>query len=226
MADIPFPTVLASTVHDMKNSLGMLLQSLDAIMQRVPEEQRGEMRELGVLQYEAARVNTTLVQLLALYKLEQDQLPLNIGYHEVLDFIESVAAQHADLLAVRQITINYAVEDELGWYFDYDLCASVINNVITNTIRYTKAQILVTAWVENEQLVIEIADDGPGYPKSMVEQAASYMLGINHSTGSTGLGLFFAGQVAALHQKNGRSGHIELQNARRLPGGEFRLYLP
>jgi hypothetical protein len=184
------------------------------------------MRELGVLQYEAARVNTTLVQLLALYKLEQDQLPLNIGYHGVLDFVESVTAQHAELMTVRQIDVRCDIDDELSWFFDYDLCASVINNVITNTIRYTKHQIVITAWSENEQLVIEIADDGPGYPPSMVEQAANYMLGINHSTGSTGLGLFFAGQVAALHQKNGHSGRIELHNARRLPGGEFRLYLP
>lgn len=226
MADVPFPTVLASTVHDMKNSLGMLLQSLDAIMQRVPEEQRSEMRELGVLQYEAARVNTTLVQLLALYKLEQDQLPLNIGYHPILDCVESITAQHADLLSVRRIEIEFNIDDELSWFFDYDLCASVINNVITNTIRYTKNKILISAWVEDELLIVEVADDGPGYPPNMVEQAANYMLGINHSTGSTGLGLFFAGQVAELHQKNGHKGHIELHNARRLPGGEFRLYLP
>lgn len=226
MADIPFPTVLASTVHDMKNSLGMLLQSLDAILQRVPEAQRNEMRELGVLQYEAARVNTTLVQLLALYKLEQDQLPLNVGYHPVLDFAESITAQHADLLAVRHIEVEFSIDDELSWFFDYDLCASVINNVVTNTIRYTKHKILITAWVEENQLIIEISDDGPGYPANMVEQAASYMLGINHSTGSTGLGLFFAGQVAQLHQKNDQKGHIALHNGRRLPGGEFRLYLP
>jgi signal transduction histidine kinase len=226
MADIPFPTVLASTVHDMKNSLGMLLQSLDAILQRVPEEQRSEMRELGVLQYEAARVNTTLVQLLALYKLEQDQLPLNIGYHGVLDFVESITASHTELLAVRHIEVEFAVDDELSWFFDYDLCASVINNVVTNTIRYTKNKIMISAWIEENQLIIEISDDGPGYPANMVEQAASYMLGINHSTGSTGLGLFFAGQVAQLHQKNNQKGHIALQNGRRLPGGEFRLYLP
>jgi hypothetical protein len=60
----------------------------------------------------------------------------------------------------------------------------------------------------------------------MIAAQEQYMLGINQSTGSTGLGLYFAGQVARLHARNGVSGRMLLANGQRLPGGEFRLYLP
>lgn len=229
-ADAPsllaFPTILASTVHDIKNSLGMLMQSLDVIVEHLPEQTRRESRELAVLQYEAARVNSDLVQLLALYKLEQQQLPVNIGWYEVEEFLQDQVLRHDALLQLKGITVEFDVEDGLGWYFDYDLVASVINNVITNTIRYTRQRVLAHARVADGQLILGIADDGPGYPAAMIAAQEQYMLGINQSTGSTGLGLYFAGQVARLHARNGVSGRMLLANGQRLPGGEFRLYLP
>ncbi len=223
---LAFPTILASTVHDIKNSLGMLMQSLDVIVEHLPEQTRRESRELAVLQYEAARVNSDLVQLLALYKLEQQQLPVNIGWYEVEEFLQDQVLRHDALLQLKGITVEFDVEDGLGWYFDYDLIASVINNVITNTIRYTRKRVLAHARVADGQLILGIADDGPGYPAAMIAAQEQYMLGINQSTGSTGLGLYFAGQVARLHARNGVSGRMLLANGQRLPGGEFRLYLP
>ncbi|NQD38203.1 HAMP domain-containing histidine kinase [Permianibacter sp. IMCC34836] len=221
-----FPTVLASSVHDIKNSLGMLLQSLEAVVERVPVEQRPGFHELAVLQYEAARVNNSLVQLLALYKLDNQQLPLNIGHHMVADFLQEQGLRNQNLLNLKQIQLDIEVDDDLAWYFDYDLIASVIDNIITNSIRYTHSKLLLRADIEDDQLVIVIADDGPGYPRAMLETPDRYLLGINRSTGSTGLGLFFAGEIARLHRRADVHGRVQLRNGQCLEGGEFRLYLP
>lgn len=221
-----FPTVLASSVHDIKNSLGMLLQSLEAVVERVPVDQRPGFHELAVLQYEAARVNNSLVQLLALYKLDNQQLPLNIGHHMVADFLQEQGLRNQNLLSLKQIQLDIEVDDDLAWYFDYDLIASVIDNIITNSIRYTHSKLLLRADIEDDQLVIVIADDGPGYPRAMLETPDRYLLGINRSTGSTGLGLFFAGEIARLHRRADVHGRVQLRNGQCLEGGEFRLYLP
>ncbi len=221
-----FTTVLASSVHDIKNSLGMLMQSLESVIERVPVSERPGFHELAVLQYEAARVNNSLVQLLALYKLDNAQLPVNIGYHAVADFLQEQGLRNQNLLNLKQIALELDVDDELNWYFDYDLIASVVDNIITNSIRYTHSRLLLRASIEDDQLVICIADDGPGYPRAMLEQTDRYLLGINRSTGSTGLGLFFAGEIARLHRRADVHGRIALQNGGSLPGGEFRLYLP
>jgi len=221
-----FPTVLASSVHDIKNSLGMLLQSLDAVVERVPVSQRPGFHELAVLQYESARINNALVQLLALYKLDHQQLPLNISYHFLADFLQEQGLRYQNLLSLKQIAMTIEVDTDLAWYFDCDLIGSVIDNIITNSIRYTHSQLLLRAELENDQLVISIADDGPGYPRSMLDQPDRYLLGISRSTGSTGLGLFFAGEIARMHRRADAHGHIVLRNGQRLVGGEFRLHLP
>ena len=55
---------------------------------------------------------------------------------------------------------------------------------------------------------------------------SNYVLGLNQCSGSTGLGLYFAARIAELHQRQARSGRIELRNGGLLGGGEFRIYLP
>ena len=74
--------------------------------------------------------------------------------------------------------------------------------------------------------MLSVCDDGEGYPEAMLAKQSDYVLGINHSTGSTGLGLYFSGRIAELHERNGVRGHIEISNGGPLGGGEFRLYLP
>jgi signal transduction histidine kinase len=111
-------------------------------------------------------------------------------------------------------------------FFDQDLIGSVVANIITNSIRYAQQHLLVRAWEEAGVLVLSICDDGAGYPEAMLAKQSDYALGINHSTGSTGLGLYFAGRIAALHERQGVRGHIEISNGGPLGGGEFRIYLP
>ena len=99
-------------------------------------------------------------------------------------------------------------------------------NCINNAVRYARHAVLITVSDEAGQLVLTINDDGDGYPAEMIERQADYVQGINHSSGSTGLGLYFAGRIAALHQRNGVGGHTRISNGGPLGGGVFSLCLP
>ena len=82
-----FSIILASTVHDMKNSLGMMSKTLESVLTDLPEEIRNQSnKQYAVLQYEHSRVNNLLMQLLAIYKIDNNQLPFNPSYHNVYDF--------------------------------------------------------------------------------------------------------------------------------------------
>ena len=223
---LDFSTVIASTVHDMKNSLAMLMQAHSQWLARLPQELR-EGTEPGVIDFEFAHLNGMLVQLLGLYKLGVNQLPLRPAHHELEDFIEAQLARHHEVLQSRHIEARCEVEEfGLLGFFDQDLIGSVVANIITNSIRYAQQHLLVRAWEEAGVLVLSICDDGAGYPEEMLVKQSDYALGINHSTGSTGLGLYFAGRIAALHERQGVRGHIEISNGGPLGGGEFRIYLP
>ncbi|WP_460154419.1 sensor histidine kinase [Pseudomonas sp. S3_G06] len=223
---LDFSTVIASTVHDMKNSLAMLMQAHSQWLARLPKELR-DGSEQGVIDFEFAHLNGMLVQLLGLYKLGVNQLPLQPAYHELDDFIEAQLAAHQEVFASRGIIATYEVDplSPLG-FFDRELIASVLGNCINNAIRYARESLLITVSDEAGQLVLSINDDGDGYPAEMLERQADYVQGINHSSGSTGLGLYFANRIAALHQRIGVEGRTEISNGGPLGGGVFSLYLP
>ena len=100
-----FSMVMASAVHDMKNSLSMLLHSLEMISDELPEEMKNSGK-VATLQYEAERVNNDLIQLLGLYRIENDKLSIHIDEHYVRDFLEEQAARYEVLLNSRSIELS------------------------------------------------------------------------------------------------------------------------
>lgn len=223
---LDFSMVIASTVHDMKNSLATLTTAHTQWLSRLSDVQR-DTPENGVIEYEFANLNGMLVQLLGLYKLGVNQLPLRPDYHELDDFIGAQLAHQQEVLDSRGIIASVEVDDlsPLG-FFDRELIGSVVANIIVNAIRFARGNILVTLGDDQGQLKISINDNGPGYPAHMIEHQTDYVLGINQGSGSTGLGLYFASHIARLHARNGVHGRIEIANGGALGGGLFSIYLP
>jgi len=222
-----FNMVLASTVHDMKNSLSMLGESLNFILKQVDIKSldRQTKNYYGVVQYESSRVNNSLMQLLALYKLENEQLPFNPNYFNLRDFLEEQKLKHLPLLEAKNIECDIQVDEDLEGIFDDSLIATVLENILGNAVRYTRSKILIQC-TQDKFTNISISDDGPGYPEEMIELAGNYIRGINQSTGSTGLGLFFAQKIAEIHSHKDISGSILLSNGGELGGGRFEIVIP
>ncbi|WP_166252435.1 sensor histidine kinase [Marinobacter salicampi] len=221
---INFSMVLASAVHDMKNSLGMLLHSLDGLRDEHQDTLSGSAR-FNTLQYEAERLHSDLVQLLGIYRLDEKTLSAHSEEHFVPDFLSQHLSRYRPLLEGHEV--NYRIEaDDIQGFFDEDLLTGVLNNTINNAIRYTKSQILITASQREQYLVIGVEDDGDGYPEQMRRADTLSFKSLNFDTGSTSLGLFFASSVAHLHQDGSRRGFIKLHNEGKLGGGVFEIWLP
>ncbi|MET0044445.1 MAG: sensor histidine kinase, partial [Candidatus Thiodiazotropha sp. 6PLUC3] len=62
-----FSDILASLIHDMKNSLGMVINTLDELAE---EEKNHENPKFLTLQHESKRLNNNLIALLSLYKID------------------------------------------------------------------------------------------------------------------------------------------------------------
>lgn len=220
-----FSTVLASTVHDMKNSLSLLGSQLDSIAQRLSDDDANKECVAGI-RYESSRINLSLMQLLSLYKIDSQQFHVQVSEVEVADFIEDCVAAHQQVANSKGISIDIDCDDSLIWFFDPDLVGIAVNNVIGNSVRYTRSKLSVRVRLLDQRLLIEISDDGEGYPEIMLQDPEHFMQNINYSTGSTGLGLFFSATVAHFHQRKGNQGSIKLTNDSPLGGGCFSILLP
>lgn len=222
--NIDFSMVLALAVHDMKNSLGMLLNSLDEL--RVENgHQVDDSSRFNTLQYEAERIHNDLVQLLGIYRLGENNLSAHIEEHYVPDFLSDHLARHTPLL--KGLNIECAIDaEEINGFFDADLLTGALNNTINNAIRYTKTRIRLTADQRDGYLVIGVEDDGEGYPEHMQHSGTLNFKSLDFNTGSTSLGLFFVSAVADLHSEGARTGCIKLHNGGSLGGGVFEIWLP
>lgn len=220
-----FADVLASTIHDIKNSLGMVMATLDELSSD-PANKFAHPEKVIQLQQEAKRANNDLIQLLMIYKHENGRLGLNVNEQIVEDFLDDILIENRALLKARGIELRMECDSDLSGYFDDDLIRGVINNTIGNASRYTKSEILLSADEEDGYLVLRVEDDGPGYPAEMLEKQASDQEHGGFSSGHTKLGLFFSSLVASIHENRGRKGLIRMENGHALSGGCFSILLP
>ncbi len=217
--------LLASSIHDMKNSIAMILNSVDQLSVDTLSADNSN-KHLAHLRYEASRLNNDLMHLLGVYRMQEQELPIAIDEHEVYEILHHQYLKNEILLEKSNIQFKLDCDEEEIWYFDNELIGGVINNVVVNAVRYSHSNICISAKIENQQLCIEVNDDGDGYPENMIHCRDNPLKSIDFRTGSTSLGLYFASKVANLHKKGALCGHVELKNGGDLGGGVFAIYLP
>lgn len=215
-----FTDLVASAVHDVKNSLALVLNSAEQITdlgQAPPAAQQA----LLLLQHEARRANADLMGLLGFFKLERGSALVRPAVVDCEDLIAELVAYNTDLLASRGIALEASECRVAEGYFDRGLVAGVLNAVINNTYRFALSRVTLSCQLEEGYTVFRVLDDGEGYGPKMLTNVPQDPT--EHSHRSTGLGLFFARRVAELHQHRDRVGRVVLSNR---PGGCFELWLP
>lgn len=220
-----FADILASLIHDMKNSLGLVINTLDELASGKSVE-GSDPAKLVVLQQEAKRLNNNLIELLTLYKIENERISPNIDECVVADFLDEIVADNQAVAAARQVRLDCECDIDLVGYLDEGLLRGVVNSLIGNGLRYTNSRLLVKAEQEDGYLVFRVADDGTGFPPEMVEEQQAVSRNQALSEGRTQLGIYFAGMVAAMHRNRERQGFIRLSNGNELAGGCFSIWLP
>jgi len=78
---LDFSAVIASAVHDMKNSLGMLLYSVDDIRSTCAPKNCDSAVKFDQFRYEGQRVSNHLIQLLAIYRIDHSNYKPDIVEH-------------------------------------------------------------------------------------------------------------------------------------------------
>ncbi len=226
--EISFTDLIASSIHDMKNSVNVQVHSLEKIAEDA--RTRGDTEafdSLVVVIAQAHRMNANLIQLLSLYKFGKSIYPLDIAEQSVADVIDEALLQTRSVLDFKGYQLEVDCPAGLYWYFDKDLIAGVLLNALNNALNYTQDRIRVEARVADGRLTLRVEDNGRGYPAQMLHSdSVPNARGVNFFTGSTGLGFYFSSQVARLHQNQGKSGSLTIENGGTLGGGCFVLCLP
>lgn len=224
---LDFTSILANSVHDMKNSVSMLIGALDDIIERCGQGSCASQALFSQLSYEGKRLNGNLVQMLMLYRVNNSQYALNITENDVAEVLEECYLENEGILALKGIDFECAYPQDLVGFFDRELVTGMINSVINNAYKYAKDKVRIGAGRENGYLALYIEENGNGYPDFMLQGGSDDAAHrVSFKSGSTGLGLYFTSTIARMHTHQGRSGYITTTNEGIDGGGRFTLYLP
>jgi two-component system sensor histidine kinase SenX3 len=187
---------LASTVHDMKNSISVLSGTLENLLAGAaaeaatasitatpspaatsapgqPQDQPPQYEQLGQMLYQTRRLNDNLIQLLALYKeVGKPGYPFDPAAHRVSELVDQVKGQARILLQSRGVTLDVDFPPDAIWTFDEDLIIGVLVHAINNAIRYTRDRILLSVKVDGDYLELRVEDNGGGFPPAILETGA------------------------------------------------------
>lgn len=208
----------AALTHELKNNLGLLTMTLDAIPTNGEPDHDGRLDEARLL---CQRSIERLQQALLVYKSASGQLhPVVDAYSpgEVLQELRDAALS----LARNRLTVDMLIGDAvpaLG-FFDRTLVGMALVNALHNSLAHARSSIRIEADMVDGFLAFTVRDDSAGYPAHILASGAGQG---DFSGSGTGLGLRFARLIAEAHENDGRFGELRLFNEN---GAVFRLLLP
>jgi signal transduction histidine kinase len=222
---------LASTAHDMKNSISVLSGTLERLLVNASPQTESAYPQMAHMLYQTKRLNDNLMQLLALYKqVGKPEYPFDLQPIALGHLVEQVVAIGRVLLQSRGIRLELDADPDLIWHLDEDLVVGVLSHAINNAIHYTGDTVRLAIGECDGWLELRVEDNGPGYPPALLKAGAIATReaagGVNFLTNSAGLGLYFSSEVAKMHRHRGRSGSLHLENGGAYGGGCFILRLP
>ncbi|ADZ91275.1 sensor histidine kinase [Marinomonas mediterranea] len=220
-----FREVLPASVNDMKNSLSLVLQTLDLIQE---DATNGiDLNALAMVQYEATRMQNTLTELQNFYLFERDLLTIQMNESYVVDIVEEQVAANATLWKTKNIQVDVAGDEDLCAYIDASLVSSVINIGLVNASRYTRDRVNVQVEQVEGSVLIAIDDNGDGYPDFILEKFSNLLAGDQASeTSAQALAWYYCNAIMEIHKNHDLKGRIDLSNSSSLEGGRFEIYLP
>lgn len=198
----------AAVIHDVKNQLAELALRLG---------ERGDAQQETIIAMTAAR---RLSEMLLVIRQESDLLSVNPDSVDTADFLAILAAEYRELFPALEFDIDTEHAPAFA-FFDDALVRLALSNAVHNACRSAKTRVKLAALEQDKMLVLEVADDGPGYPDDMLTNKGDTPASVSNR--GTGLGLYLARKIAELHKLEGRCGRIELSND---GGAVFRMCLP
>ncbi len=217
-------SLLSSVSHDLRTPLAAITGSSSSLLQNgesLPPPTRKDLLEN--IHDEAERLERLVNNLLEMTKLESGAIRPNKELNYPGEVIGSAIARMEKKLAARNVVTKIPSDLPLV-PMDSLLIEQVVVNLLDNALKYTPkdAPIEISAKSENDRLVVEVADKGPGLPpEDLPHLFDKFYRGPQQGrTSGAGLGLSICKGFVQIH-----GGTIEAQNR---PGGGaiFRFTIP
>lgn len=218
---------LANMSHEIRTPLNGIIGMLDVY--HVSHDLDNKQKEqLAIVQGSADSLLSIINDILDLSKLQAGKMSLQLKSVHLNDFVHQTKQLYMPLAAAKNIKIKIDCDSEIGEYiiFDKSRVKQVLNNFISNAVKFTEDNGLITIKIskDNQDLRFEIIDSGIGISKNEIDKVfenfAQLSSGNQSRVDGTGLGLAICKKLVEL-----MDGDIGVESERNV-GSTFYFTLP
>lgn len=197
---------LGIAAHDLRNPLSNI-QLAASMMQDTPLQlSKGDSDLLlADINRQAQYMFTLIEDLLDVSQIESGHLELRLEQLSLEPFLHENVHRHINTALLKEMQIIHKQCPEGIVCADPIRLRQVIDNLISNAIKYSPQGSMVTVWAEqiHDKWKISVQDEGPGIPPEDKEELFRYFGRLaNRPTGgerSTGLGLAISRRIVEAH---------------------------
>ncbi len=189
--------------HELRTPTTVILAECE-MAEKTPEDAEAVREAVAEIHRQARKMSELIGKLLSYTRLEQGTRRID---RERLDLGELAAdiCEEQRTVASRDITIECEAEPEVYVDGDAALLISLVQNLITNAVKYGKdsGHVYVRVYKERDNACVSVRDDGIGISEEDLERIWNRFYQADRSRSDesrgVGLGLSLAQQIARLH---------------------------
>lgn len=204
-------------LYDLHNPIAGLKQSIGYLLKGMAGSVGDQQKELlGYMTSSIDKVIALLNDMMDLTKLEGGRVRLNKGISNVAGAINTVAQEFRVPIQSNKITLDVSTEPDLPTLeFDSEKIQQVLQNFLSNALKYTPPQGAIVVQAKKVALVMEegqqpsdhvmvsVFNSGKGIPKEQLplifDRYRDLVAGNQDKNRSTGLGLIICQRIIEAH---------------------------
>ena len=188
----------AAFAHDLRNPITVLKGTVKLLRRGTGDEQA-----LDRLEVYTRRIEQYVEAMSGVQRLEQLSVePRPVSLSQLGNELEETAG-----LLAPAVSLSCRFPKE-GWVnLDHGLFLTVAENLIANTVRFSRSKLELTLETDSGFLTLTAADDGPGFPQELIQNGPKPFGKRDGDAAHFGMGLY---TCKLLCQKHG--GDLRLQN--------------
>jgi two-component system sensor histidine kinase KdpD len=212
-------SLLSAVSHDLRTPLAGIVGASSTLAEMSDRLDPSTRKELAQSIYEESeRLDRQVSNLLEMARLDAGSIAVHKEWHSLQDVVSPVIDRMDASLKTHAVKVKVPADLPLA-AFDPGLISEVLTNLLENATKYTPcdAPIEIEAHRDDNELVMSVADTGPGVPSG--DEARIFERFYQPANGAphgAGLGLSICRGIVELHggaisAKNRPQGGLEVQ---------------
>jgi len=165
---------IATISHEFKTPLTSIMMGTDVLIDERMGPLNDDQRQfIQAIREDGDRLTKLVNGLLELMKIESGKAVFKFQEYAIEDIIECAVKPFYQLAEQQDKTLNFNCEEEITHVVaDFEKITWVLNNLISNALKYTSAgnKISVNAIEKADMIYVTVKDTGMGIPKEYLEK--------------------------------------------------------